>query len=186
MNTSFRAAAAIVLITALAGCSESTKKTFGLEANPPDAFDVGTQAPLSLPPELGQLPPPNPGQPRPQQVDAAAQGADIVDPQNALANAPAAPSAGGQALLAAAGPTPPAGIRAEVNQNALVASKPPGFVSQLMGNGPTTPPTVDATEEQRRLQENAALGQSATNGSTPQDNNKGQGLLGSIGNFFGL
>jgi hypothetical protein len=186
MNTSFRAAVAIVLITGLAGCSDSTKKTFGLEANPPEAFDVGTQAPLSLPPELGVLTPPNPGEPRPQQVDAAAAGADVIDPQNALNTAPPAPSPGGEALLDAAGPTPPAGIRAEVNQNALIASKPPGFVAKVMGNGPTPPPTVDATAEQRRLQENAALGDPVTNGSTPQDSNKGQGFFGSIGNFLGL
>jgi hypothetical protein len=186
MNTSLRAAVAIVLITGLAGCSDATKKTFGLEANPPEAFDVGTQAPLSLPPELGVLTPPNPGQPRPQQVDAAAAGADVIDPQNAITAAPAAASPGGEALLAAAGPAPAPGIRAQVNQNALVASKPPGFVAKVMGNGPTPPPTVDATQEQRRLQENAALGQPVTNGSTPQDSNKGQGIFGTIGGFLGL
>ena len=51
----FRAAAAastLVLALVLAGCSNSTKKEFGLEANPPDAFQVGVQPPLSLPPEL--------------------------------------------------------------------------------------------------------------------------------------
>jgi len=186
MKTSLRAAVSIVLITGLAGCSDATKKTFGLEANPPEAFDVGTQAPLSLPPELGVLTPPNPGQPRPQQVDAAAAGADVIDPQNAITAAPAAPSPGGEALLAAAGPAPAPGIRAEVNQNALVASKPPGFVAKVMGNGPTPPPTVDATQEQRRLQENAALGEPVTAGSTPQDSNKGQGIFGAIGNFLGL
>jgi hypothetical protein len=184
MNTPLRAATLMILIVGLAGCSDATKKTFGLEANPPEAFDVGTQAPLSLPPELGQLPPPNPGEPRPQQVNAAAAGANIVDPENAITAAPGAPTAGGDALLAAAGPAPPPGIRAQVNQSALVASKPPGFVSKLMGSGPTPPPTVDATEEQRRLQENAALGQPVTNGSTPQDSNKSPGFFGSIGNFF--
>ena len=68
----FSGIAACSLAIALSGCSGSGfKKTFGLEANPPDAFAVGTQPPLSLPPELGQLPPPNPGEPRPQQADAA-------------------------------------------------------------------------------------------------------------------
>ena len=141
MTTKFAAAGCtIVLALALTGCSDATKKEFGLEANPPDAFQVGTQAPLSLPPELGQLPAPNPGEPRPQQVDAAQAGADVLDPENALTPAPTVASPGAQALLQQAGPTPPAGIRAQVNQNALVASKPPGFVSSLMGNGPHAAP----------------------------------------------
>jgi hypothetical protein len=179
------AACTVALAIALAGCSESTKKTFGLEANPPDAFDVGTQAPLALPPELGQLTPPNPGEPRPQQVDAAAAGANVIDPSNALNPASSGPtSPGEQALLDQAGPTPPASIRAEINQNALVASKPPGFVDKLMGAGPTPVPTVDASAEQRRLQENAALGQPVTNGSTPQDSNASPSFLQRFLNIF--
>ena len=43
----------ILLALALAGCSDNMKKSFGLEANPPDAYQVGTLPPLSLPPELG-------------------------------------------------------------------------------------------------------------------------------------
>ena len=185
--TNFRpaiAASTIVLALALAGCSDSTKKTFGLEANPPDAFDVGTQAPLSLPPELGQLPPPNPGEPRPQQVDAAQAGADVINPANAITPDTGTATPGEQALLDQAGPTPPSSIRAQVNQNALVASKPAGFVSNLMGTAPAPAPTVDAAAEQRRLQENAALGQPVTNGSTPQDSNKSPGFFARILSWF--
>ena len=183
--TNFRSVACVaVLAIALTGCSSETKKTFGLEANPPDAFQVGTQAPLSLPPELGQLPPPNPGEPRPQQVDAAQAGADVISPANAITAAPSTASPGEDALLQQAGPTPPAGIRAQVNQQALVASKPPGFVSNLLGNGPKPTPTVDASAEQRRLQENEALGQPATNGATPQDSNQSPGFFQRIFNAF--
>lgn len=174
------AACTIVLAIALTGCSDETKKTFGLEANPPDAFAVGTQPPLSLPPELGTLPPPNPGQPRPQQINAAQAGANVISPENAITPAPSTPTPGEQALLQQAGPTPPAGIRAEVNQNALIASKPPGFVANVMGNGPAPVPTVDAAAEQRRLQENEALGLPATNGATPQDSNQSPGFFGRI------
>jgi hypothetical protein len=164
---------ALSLAVALGGCGGGGfKKTFGLEANPPDAFDVGTQAPLSLPPELGQLPPPNPGEPRPQQVDAAQQGLNALSPASSIASAPATGSAGEQALLGQAGPTPPDTIRADVNQSSLIASKPPGFVSRMMGNGPAQPPTVDAAAESRRLQDNAALGQPVTTGDTPQDSNQ--------------
>jgi hypothetical protein len=179
-----RAASFLLLSLAIAGCSDNTKKTFGLEANPPDAFDVGTQAPLSLPPELGQLPPPNPGEPRPQQEDAAADGADVINPASAVTPPPGTQTPGEQALLDAAGPAPPAGIRAQVNQNALVASKPPGLVSQLMGNGPTPTPTVDPNAEAQRIQENEALGEPVTNGATPQDTNQQPGFFARLFNFF--
>ncbi len=155
------------LILALAGCDDATKKTFGLEANPPDAFQVGTEAPLSLPPELGQMTPPNPGQPRPQQIDAATDAANGLVAANALAPTPSNLSPGAAALLQQAGPTPPADIREQVNQNALVASKPPGFIANVLGNGPAPPPAVDAAAEQKRIQQNEALGQPVTTGTTP-------------------
>lgn len=183
MNT-FRAAATastLVLALVLAGCSDSTKKEFGLEANPPDAFQVGVQPPLSLPPELGQLPPPNPGEPRPQVDDAAQDAANIMAPGGAPATA-ATP--GEEALLEQSGPTPPPGIRAQVNQNALIASKPPGFVSSLMGNGPAPTPVVNAPAEQQRLQENEALGQPVTTGVTPQQSDQNPGLFRRFLNLF--
>ncbi|MDR3522220.1 MAG: DUF3035 domain-containing protein [Acidocella sp.] len=177
--------AALSLSITLAGCGgEGIKKTFGLEANPPDAFDVGTQAPLSLPPELGVLPSPNPGEPRPQQVDAAQQGLVAISPASALPASGASASSGQQALLQSAGPTPPSDIRADVNQSAMIASKPPSFVSRLMGNGPTPPPTVNAPAEARRLQENQALGQPVTTGTTPQQTQSGQSLWGAIMSVF--
>ncbi|MDD2704933.1 MAG: DUF3035 domain-containing protein, partial [Acidocella sp.] len=82
------------------------------------------------------------------------------------------------------GPTPPANIRAQVNQNALIASKSPSFVSSLMGNAPAPAPIVDAAAEQKRLQENAALGLPATKGATPQENNEPPGLFQRFLNLF--
>jgi len=177
-------AIAAVLAVSLTGCSDGMKKTFGLEANPPDAFDVGTQAPLSLPPELGVLPPPTPGEPRPQEQDAAQAGLDALSPESAITPVGTVDSSGQQALLDQAGPTPPDTIRAQVNQTALVASKPPGFVSSLLGTGPTPPPTVDASAESKRLQENAALGEPVTAGSTPQVDNTPPNLLQRFVNLF--
>ncbi len=176
--------AAFSLAIALCGCGQSGfKKTFGLEATPPDAFAVGTQPPLSLPPELGQLPPPNPGEPRPQQTDAAQDGLDTLSPASSIAVEPGSASTGETALLDQAGPTPSPTIRADVNQTALIDSKPPGFVSNLMGSGPSVP-TVDAPAESRRLQENAALGEPPTNGDTPQDSNQKPGLWQRFLNIF--
>ncbi len=186
-NFRSRAIAAIsatALALTLAGCSSATKKEFGLEANPPNAFEVGTEAPLSMPPELTQLPPPNPGEPRPQTPDSAQAGANIVSPANALVTAPSQISPGGEALLQQAGPTPPADIRAQVNQNAQLAAKPSGFVQKLMGSAPAPQPVVNAGAEQKRLQENAAMGAPVTKGSTPQESTTPPGLWGRFLNLF--
>jgi len=177
----------LILAAALGGCSGSSsgfKKTFGLTANSPDAFEVGTEPPLSLPPELGQLPPPNPGQPRPQQTDAAQEGLDALSPASSIIPPPASGSEGEQAFLEQAGPTPPPSIRADVNQTSLIQSKPAGFVGNLMGEGPTPEPTVDAAAESRRLQDNAALGQPATAGTTPVDSNQKPNLFQRFFNLF--
>ncbi|MDE2342163.1 MAG: DUF3035 domain-containing protein, partial [Betaproteobacteria bacterium] len=160
------------------------KKTFGLEANPPDAYQVGTLPPLSLPPELGQLQQPNPGQPPTQEQSAADQGADVIAPANALPSGSQPVSAAGQAFLDQAGPAPQGDIRAEVNQNAAVASRSGGFVDKLMGTNPNAPAVVNAGEEQRRLQENAAMGQPATNGATPQESSASPGLFQRFLNLF--
>jgi hypothetical protein len=178
------AAATIALALALAGCSTSTRKMLGMTNTPPDAFQVGTEAPLSLPPELGQLQQPNPGEPRPQQVDAAQDGANIVSPQNAITAPPSNTTPGEQALLEQAGPAPQGDIRAQVNQNAMIASKPQGFVSGLMGSGPAPQPTVNAPAEQKRLQENQALGQPVTTGATPQNSNQSQGFFQRLFGWF--
>lgn len=167
----------VLLVLALAGCSSGMKKTFGLEANPPDAYQVGTLPPLSLPPELGQLQPPNPGQPPTQQVSAAQQGANVITSANALPGNNQAISPAGQAFLNQAGPAPQSNIRAEVNQNAAVSSRSGTFVNQLLGENPNAPQVVNPDEEQRRLQENAALGQPATKGATPQQTTASPGLF---------
>lgn len=174
----------ISVALALTGCSNGLKKTFGLEANPPNAYEVGTLPPLSLPPELGQLAKPNPGQPPTQELSAADQGADVVAPGNALMTGSQSLSPAGQALLAQAGPAPAGNIRAVVNQNAAIASRSGGFVNQLMGTNANAPTVVDAGAEQRRLQENAALGQPVTAGATAQVKEGSSGLLRTLEGLF--
>ena len=174
----------ISVALALAGCSNGMKKTFGLEANPPNAYEVGTLPPLSLPPELGQLPAPNPGQPPTQEVSAAQQGANILAPGNALMTGTQSLSPAGQALLAQAGPAPAGNIRAQVNQNAAITSRSSGFVSQLMNGAGNAPTIVDAGAEQRRLQENAALGKPVTAGNTPEVKAGSSGLVKALEGLF--
>ena len=167
----------MLLALALAGCSNSMKKSFGLVANAPDAYQVGTLPPLSLPPELGQLPAPNPGQPPTQTVDSAQQGAALLSSSAALNPSSPTLSAAGQSLLEQAGPAPQDNIRAQVNQNAAIASRSPGFVSALMGAHATAPEVVNAPAEQRRLQENAALGKPVTTGATPKESTAPKGFF---------
>ncbi|WP_298281067.1 DUF3035 domain-containing protein [Acidocella sp.] len=162
------AALTLAAATLLAGCSHQVKQDFGLEANPPDAFQVGEEPPLSLPPELGQLPAPNPGQAPTQEQDAATLGEAALVPQQAVGAPTGGATAGAQELLNEAGPTPPAGIREQVNQNALVASRPAGFVAKLEGQGEGSDQVVDASAEAKRLQQNEALGLPVTQGATPQ------------------
>jgi hypothetical protein len=171
---------------ALAGCSGASK-TFGLSLTPPNAFDVATEAPLSMPPELATLPRPNPGAPRPQQISSSQQAEALLAPSSVTSASSAAMGPGQSSLLAQAGPTPPSDIRAIVNREAGETSKSPGFVARIMnfGAAPSTTPTlVNAAAEQRRLQENAALGAPVTQGATPQTTEAKPGLLGRIMNFF--
>lgn len=177
---------AVVSTLALAGCA-SASKTFGLEITPPNAYDVATEAPLSMPPGL-ELPAPQPGAPRPQQISASRQAEEVLAPQTALANGDTAMGPGQQALLEQAGPPPPAGIRTTVDHQSQLESRSPGFVSSLMslgGSSAKANSVVNASAEQRRLQENAALGTPATNGATPQEAPaKSKSLLGRLFGFF--
>lgn len=152
----------------LAGCSHPAK-TFGLEVTPPNAYEVGTEAPLSMPPDLQVLPAPEPGAPRPQQVSASNEAQEILAPQTAT-QSNATMGSGQQALLQQAGPAAPPNIRATVNRQAELESRSPGFIGSLMSFKRTGDKgvLVNAPAEQKRLQENAALGEPVTKGATPK------------------
>ena len=53
-----------------------------------------------------------------------------------------------------------------------------------MGNSPTPPPTVNAPAEERRLQENEALGRPVTQGASPQNSNTSPTFLDRLANLF--
>lgn len=187
MTRSSRATLPLLLLgpVLLAGCANASK-TFGLQVTPPNAYEVGTEAPLSMPPDLQSLPSPMPGEPRPQQVSASNEAQSVLSPQAALDNGNTTMGAGQQALLQQAGPTPPANIRATINHQAQLQSRSGGFIDSLMSfDGKKYPnEIVNAAGEQKRLQENAALGQPVTQGATPKTTpEKSKGIL---GDFFGL
>jgi hypothetical protein len=161
---------AAVLPLALAGCGTSDiSRTFGLNRDSPDEFQVTTRAPLSMPPNYA-LRPPRPGEVRPQERSESQQAEALLAPQSALASDQGgSASAGQQALLAAAGPAAPANIRQRVNSDAAIDQTDRSFADKLMfwHTPPDNSVQVDPQKEAQRLRENAALGRSDTAGDTP-------------------
>ncbi len=165
--------AALAALTLLAGCGrEEVQRSFGLTRSAPDEFVVTTRAPLSVPPDFA-LRPPQPGAARPQEQTTTNAAEDALVPQAALTAAPAAASAadspGQEAIIAAAGPTPPADIRRRVDQEAAKEASSHALTDRLMFWKTPAPPgtVVDPQKEAQRLRNNAALGQSQTTGDTP-------------------
>ncbi len=180
---------ALILILAagavMSGC-ESAKQAIGLGKHPPDEFQVVSHPPLSLPPDYN-LPPPQPGAPRPQEGTTTAQAENAILANSAAGGAGAQPavdqSSGEQALLQSAGATGTAidpNIRATVDQEAsaeTAASK--SLIDRLVFWREPEPSgtVVDPTLEQQRIQQNAALGQPITTGATPTIKRRKKALL---------
>jgi hypothetical protein len=152
-------------LLALAGCGSDTSRMLGFTRDPPDEFQVTTRAPLSVPPRLGDLPPPTPGAPRPQDQRQPAQ---LFAPGQTAA----APSPAERALVARATTVPvDNSIRRQVDEESLRMDRPPQtLVDRMMFWSPDTRPpgiAVDPTRESQRLRENSALGRAQTDGETP-------------------
>lgn len=158
-------------ILALAGCGDngSARQMLGMERDAPDAFAVSTHAPLAVPANLdSQLPAPQPGAPRPQDVTAQSMAQQAVLSSNGTISASAA-SAGEQALLQQAG-TADSNVRAEVNREADEdADTQSGPLDWLVfwRSKPQPGVAVDAKAEAERLARARQAGQSATTGATP-------------------
>ena len=171
------------LALAVSACG-GFRENLGLTKQSPDEFRVVSRAPLTLPPDYN-LRPPEPGAPRPQ-VGSASQQAEravFANSQNAAVQQQAAAprTAGEQALLAATGAeSANPDIRLIVNRETkLINEEGDHFVDRLIFWNTTSPAgtIVDPVAENRRLQENAALGQSPTTGPTPQIERRRQAPL---------
>jgi hypothetical protein len=153
----------LTVLLALSACGPDTARNLGFTRDAPDEFQVTTRAPLSVPPRLGDLPPPTPGSTRPQESRSAAA---ILAP-GAVAGAP---SPAERALVARAGGPVDDGIRRRVDEESLRLDRPPaGVVDRLMfwREPPAPGIAVDPSRESQRLRENAALGRDSTDGQTP-------------------
>lgn len=175
------AALAFGALVALGGCTQ-TRQALGLDKQAPDEFQVVARAPLSLPPDY-TLRPPAPGTPRPQEGTARDQAETAVfgSYQTASTDIPPGSSQGEAALLQSAGAT---GIDPNIRQvvdreTSALIEQDQRFIDNLIFWRDPTPPgeVIDPTAEQQRLQENAALGQPATEGETPTIERRERGLL---------
>lgn len=169
------AAVLVVAGLALSACSDA-RRAIGLERVSPDEFTVVSRAPLTLPPDMRNLPPPQPGAVRPQEGSTANQAADTVFGKPAAGKKPAgAPAAGAssgqQALLSQAGAKGIDGdIRRKVDQEtgALIVADKSWVDSLVFWRGPRESATmVNPTKESQRLREVAAEGKPLTDGETP-------------------
>ncbi|MBO1073446.1 DUF3035 domain-containing protein [Roseomonas marmotae] len=182
--TARTAALSLLLLPLLAGCGQDTARTLGFTRDAPDEFSVVTRAPLSLPPSLGELPPPRPGAPRPQELTGSSAGAAILVPGAASdTGTSTAPSSGESALVATAGGQASPAIRRQVDEESLRLEQPDRtLVDQLMFWRDAPPPgtVVDPQREAQRLRENAALGRDPDQGETAIIQRRRQGLFQSI------
>lgn len=169
----------------LAGCGgDSLRDTLGYGKSAPDEFAIVTKAPLVIPPDYS-LRPPQPGAPRPQEMEIqpslGAQRALIGD--DALAEAAGGNTQGEQVLLEQTGAAQAdPRIRQVVNaETRSLVERDKTFVdSVIFWKEPGPAPDerlVNPSEESQRIQQNEAEGKPVTEGETPTVKQKKEGLL---------
>lgn len=179
----------IAAVLALTAC-ESLQKQLGTSKQSPDEFMVVSRAPLTMPPEF-TLRPPEPGIPRPQEGTTSQQARNALfrlqQPQAGAAGTLEPEvgrdgrSAGELSLLRAAGAdNADPNIRriVDLETQQLTIDSEDFLESLVFWRDPIIPgEVVDATEENKRLRENSALGKPVTAGTTPTIERKKKALL---------
>ena len=162
------ALAAIFLLT---GCGASGS-IFGYSRAGPDEFTVVQTAPLSLPPDA-TLRPPARGSERPQANSVQANSRSILLGDSAAAASYSSPKTVGETALANRA-VAYYGSRSDIRrlvdaESDRLAKEQESFVHTLVfWKDPEPPGTVlDADQEARRLQENAALGKPLNSATVP-------------------
>jgi len=156
----------------LAGC-QGVRDTLGINRKGPDEFTVVTKAPLAMPPDF-TLRPPEPGAPRPMELDSQRQArAALTGARSAaVAAAPRAGTSEGElAILRRAGAeNADPNIRNILREETtLLAERDRAFTDKLIfwKDPVVETETLDAAKEAQRLRENAAAGIPPTAGETP-------------------
>jgi hypothetical protein len=164
-----------VVAAALAlGACGSTKRALGLTKNTPDEFAVVSHGPLVMPPDFN-LRPPVPNADRPQELppDEMARASLIGRPKMEALKSKGM-SKGEVALLTKAGTEQvPGDVRQSLDKESSVfATERRAFTDHLLfwdeaKTDKNAALAVDPVEEQKRLQENQALGKKANEGPVP-------------------
>jgi hypothetical protein len=185
----------------LASCTD-VREDLGLGRATPDEFAVVDRPPLSMPPDFG-LKPPEPGAPRPQEVDMSQRANDVlfgpgrVDHSLAAASPAATPmTAAPIAPVVASGGASPAeaallaqtgadkadpNIRTEINREASEKTDAPKhLVEDLLWwkKEPSQATTVDASAEAARIKQDQDSGKPINAGATPVIEREKSGWLG--------
>jgi len=176
------ALALALLLPALAGCS-GLSDALGLGKKSPDEFAVVKRAPLVLPPNYN-LRPPEPGAPRPQELQPtqAAQAAVLATAGSAPAKADSGDYTRGEAAmihLAGAENVDPS-IREQIERETTsLVERDQSFTDRLIfwRERPPSGEIVDARAEANRIRENQATGRSVVEGTTPTIRHRKRGLL---------
>lgn len=173
ISSSFIRAAVVSAVAALAlsACSDA-KKAIGLERTAPDEFVVVSRAPLTVPPDMQNLPKPNPGAVRPQEGTTSDQAAAAVfGKQTAKQRQNAASGSGQQALVAKAGGKgvdPDVRRKVEQETNQMIVADKSWVDNILFWRKPAEPTTlVDPKKESQRLRETQAEGKPVNDGVVP-------------------
>ena len=162
----------MILVAFMLSACENAREVIGIAKQSPDEFSVVTRAPLSMPPDFG-LRPPQPGAERPQEKIITDLARDLLFKNTGAVPAlqQALPTSKGEAaLLAKAGASnPDPSIRRTLNrESSILATEDKNFTDRLIFWQGKLPPgtAVDAAAEQKRLRENAGLGDAPTKGRT--------------------
>jgi len=170
---------------ALSACGE-VRESLGLGRNPPDEFSVVDRPPLSMPPDFG-LRPPQPGAPRPQEVDMKQRASDTLFGSNInkITSAPldtSGLSTAEKTLLENTGAAKAdADIRNTVDREAAdkVVSSPHLIEELLWWKAPEqSGAVVNAPEEAARIKDTKEKGEPVNQGATPIIEKKKSGWLG--------
>lgn len=183
---------AAILAVGLGGCGQ-LRDALGQTKDPPDEFQVVARAPLALPPNY-DLRPPRPGVPRPQEQSTTDAAAERILGRAARSSTAASGSPG-------AVPAAPVIVNsvgeARFRQQLGLDQAEPGIretvdvetadyvyetqypIDRLLfwKDPPERGVLLDATKEQQRLQENAALGRQPNEGELPTITRRREGLL---------
>ena len=170
----------------LAACGGDTARTLGLTRDAPDEFQVVTRAPLSIPPSIGDLPPPRPGAQRPQEMSARERGETTLAPATITGGGRQDRPSGAEAALvaqasrASGSQASTNNIRRQVDEESLRLDRPQQTVVERLMFWQDTPrpgTVLDPQREAQRLRENSALGRSPEAGDTPIIQRRQRGLL---------